>query len=321
MNISRRTFLAASPAAPTWANLLRLDARPMRGIFIILATPFTDTKAVDYADLEREVEFLARCGVHGMVWPQIASEYALLTVEERMRGMEVIAKAARNRRAALVLGIQGPNLEAALAYAHRAEELAPDAVIAIPPTEARSLEEVRRYYAALAAVARRPFFVQTTGGPKNVPISPEFVIALAREFPQLGYVKEEAEPVIARIEKLAGARPAIKAIFTGNGGRNLLYEMRLGVDGNMPGAAYADLHAQIWDLYQAGRKDRARELFSKLLLMVRLDESIPGSRLYVLKKRGVFKTIQSRARKLAFTPAQIEEIEFNFAALKPFLKA
>jgi len=304
-----------------WANDLRPDTKPLRGIFIILATPFTETKAVDYADLEREVEFLARCGVHGMVWPQMASEYARLTVEERMRGMEVIAKAARGRKAALVLGVQGPNLEAALAYARRAEDLAPDAVIAIPPAEARSLDEVHRYYAALAGVVRRPLFVQTTGGPKGVPISAEFVIALAREFPQLGYVKEEAAPTIPRVQKLVDARPAVKAVFTGNGGRNLLYEMRLGVDGNMPGAAYADLHAQIWDLYQAGRKDRARELFSKLLLMIHVDDSIPGARLYVLKKRGVFKTVQSRERTLEFTPAQIEEIEFNFAALKPFLRA
>jgi 4-hydroxy-tetrahydrodipicolinate synthase len=315
--MDRRKFLTGLAAASVAAAP---SGKPMRGIFIILATPFTDTKAVDYADLAREAEFLAGCGVHGMVWPQIASEYSQLTVEERMRGMEVLAKAARAKRSALVFGIQGPNLEAALGYARRAEELEPDAVIAMPPAEAGSIEEVHRYYAALAGRVRRPCFVQTTGGPRSVPISAEFVIGLAREFPHLGYVKEEADPIIARVQKLAGARPAIQAVFTGNGGRNLLYEMRLGVDGNMPGAAWADIHAQIWDLYQAGRTDRARELFSKLLLMVRLDESIPGSRLYVMKKRGVFKAIQSRQRKVEFTPAQIEEIEFNFAALKPFLK-
>ena len=39
---------------------------------------------------------------------------------------------------------------AALAYARHAEKLAPDALIAIPPTEAGTLEDFRQYYRALA---------------------------------------------------------------------------------------------------------------------------------------------------------------------------
>jgi len=35
----------------------------------------------------------------------MSSEYAQLTPEERMRGMEVLAQAARGRRPALVLGV------------------------------------------------------------------------------------------------------------------------------------------------------------------------------------------------------------------------
>src|SRR5271170_715102 len=88
--------------------------KPMRGVFIIMATPYTASKAVDYEDLAREVDFLDRCGVQGMVWPQLASEYARLTKEERLRGMEVISKAAKGKRPALVLGVQAANKGAAL---------------------------------------------------------------------------------------------------------------------------------------------------------------------------------------------------------------
>ena len=72
----------------------------MRGVFIIMATPYTASDAVDYEDLAREVDFLDRCGVQGMVWPQLASEYSKLTREERLRGMEVIAKAAKGKKPA-----------------------------------------------------------------------------------------------------------------------------------------------------------------------------------------------------------------------------
>ena len=312
--MNRREFLMSAAAAAASGG------KPMRGIFIILATPYTDDKAVDYETLAREVEFLDRAGVHGMVWPQMVSEFAQLTVEERLRGMEVLAKAARGRKPALVLGIQGPDTEAALVYARKAEELAPDAVIATPPTGAASVEDARRYYAALAQTVRRPLFVQTTGGAKGLNLSPEFLIALAREFPHAAYIKEEFEPVLERMRKLAAARPTIKAVFSGKAGRGMMYEMRLGMDGTMPGPAYADIYVQIWNHWQAGRRAEARELFARLLLMINVAEQIPGALLYSMKKRGVFRNIQSRQRDLRLTPEEMEVIDFHFESLKPFLR-
>src|SRR5215467_11297775 len=125
--ITRRQWLsglAATAAARGLGATIQPD-KPMRGVFIIMATPYTASKAVDEEDLAREVDFLDRCGVHGMVWPQLASEYAQLTKDERLRGMEVIAKAAKGRKPALLLGVQGPNQAAALEYLEKAESLAP----------------------------------------------------------------------------------------------------------------------------------------------------------------------------------------------------
>src|SRR5262249_27273745 len=125
MNWTRRELLnglsiaALGPRLPAAAQ-----DKPMRGVFIIMATPYTESDAVDYEDLAREVDFLDRCGVQGMVWPQLASEYGKLTREERMRGMESIARAAKGKKPALVLGVQGPNKAAAPAYLEQAESFA-----------------------------------------------------------------------------------------------------------------------------------------------------------------------------------------------------
>ena len=315
--LSRREFLPALAGA---ALAQPPQAKPLRGIFPILATPYTEKKEVDYEDLAREVEFLDRCGVQGMVWPQLASEYAQLSVQERMRGMDTLAKAARGKRAALVLGIQGPNTAQALDYARKAEELAPDAVIATPPGQGRSLDEVREYYSALARAVKRPCFIQTTGGAKGLNLPVDFIVSLAREFPNLVYVKEELEPVLERMRQLDAARPVIRGIFGGRAGRAMLHEMRLGMDGNMPGSAYADIYVQIWSLYQGGRQAEARDLFARLMLMINVAEQAPSVILYILHKRGVFKTIQSRQKSVELSRAQIEEIEFCWAALKPYLK-
>jgi len=166
-----------------------------------------DEILADYEDLEREVDFLTRCGVHGMVWPQLASEYASLSLDERMRGMELLAKASRGKAPALVLGVQGANVQAALEYLEKAEEMKPDALIAIPPTEARSADDFRRYYASLAGSTKRPLFIQTTGGAKGITPDVSFLLELAREFPNCGYIKEEFQPVIPRMKQLAADRP------------------------------------------------------------------------------------------------------------------
>jgi dihydrodipicolinate synthase/N-acetylneuraminate lyase len=321
MSYTRRQLLTGLTAAALGSRLGAAQAKPMRGVFVIMATPYTESNGVDFEDLAREVDFLDRCGVQGMVWPQLASEYFKLTKEERMRGMEVIGKAARGKKPALVLGVQGPDKAAALAYLEKAEMAEPDAIIAIPPTEAKSLDDFREYYRALARATRRPLFMQTTGGAKGIIPTTEMVVSLAKEFPNCGYVKEEQAPVIERMAALAKHRPTIKSIFSGAAGKGMLYEMRMGFDGTMPGAPYSDIYAQIWNLYQAGKHEQSRELFGRLLVLINMETQAPGTRQYIMKKRGVFKTTVSRQKTGALSPEAMAEIDFNFEGLRPYLKA
>ena len=319
--LTRRHFLTQAAGATAALALPADQPKPLRGIFIIMATPFTEAGAVDFEDLESEVRWLDRCGVQGMVWPQLASEYMTLTKDERLRGMEVIARAARGKKPALVLGVQGANTAAALEYVRHAETLDPAALIAIPPTEAKTLDDFRQYYRAIARASKRPLFMQTTGGARGIEPTVEFMLELARELPNFRYVKEEYEPVIARLSQLARHRDVISGLFSGAGGRGMLYEMSLGFDGTMPGAPYSDLYAVIWDLYQSGQREKARQVFSQLLLMLNTEQQIPGTRRYIMKKRGVFKTMVSRRDKSNLSPEAIREIDFQFEALKPYLKA
>lgn len=318
-SLTRRGFLAGL-TLPVLSPALRGAGKTIRGVFPIMATPFTESKALDYEDLVREVEFLDRCGVQGMVWPQLASEYWLLEKEERMRGMEVLAKAARGRKPALILGVQAPNTEAMLEYARKAESLEPDGMIAIPPSEAKTIDDFLNYYRALARVTKRPIFVQTSGGAKGINPEVKYLVALAREFPNCAYVKEEYPPILERSAQLAAQRPPIKGVFSGAHGKGWTYEMRLGCDGTCPGAALADVYTVIWDLYQSGKRNEARDVFARLLLIINIDSQILGTFYYLMKRRGVFKTMVSRQKEYRLTPQAIEEIEYNFDALKPYLK-
>jgi 4-hydroxy-tetrahydrodipicolinate synthase len=315
------TIMGAAAAASCSPRLFAAPGKPMRGAFIIMATPYTDAKDVDYEDLAGEVDFLHRSGVQGMVWPQFASEYPHLKKEERFQGMETLARAAAGKKPALVLGVQAPNIDEMIEVARHAEKLQPDALIAMPPKEAKSLQDYRAYYSALCKLAKRPVFIQTTGGAEGVEPTAEFIIEMATEYPNFGYVKEEFKPVLQRLIEMSKHRPSpIKSVFSGSAGRGWPYEMRYGLDGTMPGAMYSDIYAQLWELHQQGKQDEIRDLFAKLMLLINLDAHIPGVRSYVFKRRGIFKTTKSRRGDYTWSKEAVAEIEHNLAALAPHFR-
>ena len=181
--LTRRQVLAGMAATSSlpFGSLLAASAdKQMRGALMILSTPYTASGEVDYEDLVKEVAFCDQCGVQGIVWPQNSSEQRYLTKAERMRGFEVLAEANRGRSMSLTLGVQADDTASMLEYARVAESLEPDGMIAIPPTSADSLAQIRAYYAALCEITSRPIFVQTSGGPEiELPI--DFLVQLARE--------------------------------------------------------------------------------------------------------------------------------------------
>ncbi|MBZ5610487.1 MAG: dihydrodipicolinate synthase family protein [Acidobacteriia bacterium] len=324
---TRRELLASTGAAVLLSRSItaapNVAAKSMQGAFIILSTPYTSSKAVDWEDLANEVDCMDRYGVHGLVWPQLSSELLQLNKDERLRGMEVLSKAVQGKRPVLVLGVQGDDTAEMLEYAEHAEKVAPDAMIAIPPTKAKSMDDYRDYFRALCKLTKRPVFIQTSGGAHDLAPSIEMMLDLAREFPNFGYVKEEHDPVVPRMKELIAHRPdPIKRVFGAHFGNGWLYEMRLASDGVITGGAmYGDIYARLWNLHQQNKADEKRDLYGKLLLMLNLDQQIPGTRLYILKKRGIFKTSVSRQREYKLTADQIAEIEYRFDALKPYLKA
>ena len=347
-HLTRRQLLGTtiSGASALWAGnrLHAAEAAPqVRGPFPILSTPFTDSGAVDYEVLANQARFVDWGGCPGMIWPQSGDSVDLLTMDEKLRGMEVLAETSRNlRTTVLCLGVQGRDTEEMLVYAQHAEKLAPAAIISRPPDSGRTEEDLRQYWRELAKVAKRPVIFQTTGGVayKGPVPSVKLMIELAKEFPHFGYIKEEAAPIIARTKELCAAKPNIRRVFSARGAHGWLYESRLGTEGLITErAVYADVLTRIWDLMEGGKDpDTVRDIYAKLLLLFNLGQHLPGGdlrgfQLHLWKKRGVFKNMISRQygsnrsipdkpifAELKLTADEIAEIDFRFEALRPYLK-
>ena len=171
--------------------------------------------------------------------------------------------------------------------------------------------------------------MQTSGGARDLAPTVDLIVELAREFPHVAYVKEESQPLVERMKAELKQRPPLKGVFGASLGSGWLYEMRLGLDGVITGMAmYPDLMARIWALHEQGDADAVRDAYGRFLLMRNLSQQIPGVDLYLLKKRGVFKTTAFRTggaaawkvNSIELSPDAIAEVEYRFAALKPYVK-
>jgi dihydrodipicolinate synthase/N-acetylneuraminate lyase len=314
--IYRREFLARAAAGGSMM-LLRpaygAAERRLEGIFPIMQTPFSDSGALDLETLAHEVQFLDRIGVQGMVWPQLASEFPLLSYDERLAGAEALVRANKaldpKARPAVVIGVQASDTETAVKYARHAEKLAPDAIIAIPLNGGKDEAKQMEYYAAIGEACSRPLIVQAIG-----PMSVDLVLRMAKQIPTLRYVKDEAGATLPRLTEYRKRGQLLQGVFTGKHGPTLLDDLARGAVGNMPAAGFADLYVAAWQDWNSGKRDQAMDVFAKTLLLIADAQAygVAGQK-YILQLRGVFPNTKCRGDAAALDDEAKEAIRRTVA--------
>jgi 4-hydroxy-tetrahydrodipicolinate synthase len=291
--LRRREFLRNVTAAAAAFTVIRTgyaaasDSKPLRGLFPIGQTPFTPDNKLDLECLAAEMKFCNRGGVHGFAWPQIASGWSTLSESERLEGAEALIDANKGGKTALVIGVQtkGSDLAGAIRYAKHAAGKGADAVISLPPEKADD-KAMLEYYKALGAATELPLFVQSQGD-----MSVDLIVEMFKQIPTMKVVKDEAGDPLVRVTEIRERTGDKLAVFSGNGVRTMIDEMRLGFSGHCPTTGLADLYAQTFDLWHAGKRREAFDMFGRIQAF----STIPNSGAYVLVARGVFKeTTKSR---------------------------
>jgi dihydrodipicolinate synthase/N-acetylneuraminate lyase len=255
--------------------------KPMQGLFPIGQTPCTPDNKVDFDALAAEVKFCNRGGVHGFVWPQIASGWAGLTLNERREGAEAILSAGKGGKTALVIGVQTTtgDLDGATEYAKHAAKNGADAIVSLPPEKADE-NAMFEYYKGVGKATDLPLFVQSTGD-----MSIDLIVRMFKEIPTMRVVKDEAGNPLQRVAEIRERTGGKLNVFSGNGVRTMITEMERGFIGHCPTTGLSDIYAQAFDLWHAGKKREAFDMFGRVLAFA----SIPNADSYALIARGVFK--------------------------------
>jgi dihydrodipicolinate synthase/N-acetylneuraminate lyase len=171
------------------------------------------------------------------------------------------------------------NLEKSLAYAKHAAKNGADAIVSLPPTPADDKAMIA-YYKAIGAATELPLFVQTRGD-----MSVDLIVEMFRQIPTMKCVKDEAGYPLGRVREIRERTNDKLAVFSGQGVRTMIDEMRLGFSGHCPTLELSDFYASAFDLWHSGKEREAFDMFGRLQAF----STITGASQYLLVVRGVFK--------------------------------
>jgi len=267
------------------------DQKLFRGIFTIPSTPFQQNGEIDITSFRRLVDFCFDCGAHGLVYPVNASEFTVLSDEERFRLSKILIEQNQGRLP-VILGVAAVSAEPATRFAAHARTIGADGVIAMPPyVRSSPLSEavIFEYYQRIADAARLPVFIQNYMPPVGTNLSAEFLIRLCEEIEHVEYIKEETVPSTLKLSEIVqqNTSGSCKGVFGGSGGRYLIEEYMRGSAGNMPGCHVTDVVVAFWEALESGDESRASYIYKELAPLFFFEYQLPGSYKEVLYRRGI----------------------------------
>lgn len=233
------------------------------GSLIALATPFDVDDAVDYAALERLIEFHVKEGSNGLVIAGTTGESATL---EKAEHAELIGKAVEivNGRLPVIAGTGSNSTAQTIRLSQDVGKFDIDAYLMVAPYYNKPMQEgVYRHFSSIADAVDKPVMLYNVPGRTVTDILPETVARLARH-PNIFGIKEatgsmerlsQIRSLVSEEFKLYSGDDFTVLDFIRNGGHGVVT-----VSGNVAPRLMADMCRAAL----AGQYDRAGALDEKL---------------------------------------------------------
>lgn len=294
-----------------------------KGIFAIPQSAYHTDGRFDHSGLDAQLDFCVEAGAHGIVWPVMASQFSLLSHDERKQTTEQVVKRI-DGKIPVVIGVATVWTESSVDLAKHAQDSGADAIVSLPPWEAKpTRDQAFEFYRALSEAVSIPIFVQNAGGKFGLAFSADEVARMINELDGVDYVKEEVSPAGQNITKvLTACGDSVKGVFGGAGCKFFLDELNRGSAGNMPACAMVDILAEIFDRFDAGDEKGARELHN-IMAAYHLIHDLYGMGLTfeMLKRRGIITNAIPRYGNFRPLDSHDErELSIILESLQPYFK-
>jgi 4-hydroxy-tetrahydrodipicolinate synthase len=292
------------------------------GVYVIAATPFSDSGELDLESADRMVDFYLERGADGLTLLGVMGEAPKLTAEESIAFIRRVAQRLSGRFP-IIVGVSSPGFASMKALAAAAMAAGAAGVMVAPPSHLRTDDQIFAYFESVAeTLGPTPFVLQDYPLASNVQISAKVILRLADALPTFVMLKHEDWPGLAKITALRaasekGARRL--SILTGNGGLFLPEELARGADGSMTGFAFPEMMVGVVKAHRAGDSERAQDIFDAYLPLARYEQQQGvglAVRKYILARRGAIASPALRMPRATLSPADIAEVEQLIARLE-----
>jgi 4-hydroxy-tetrahydrodipicolinate synthase len=278
-----------------------------RGVWGILATPFTADDTVDVVSLRRQIELLAHCGARGVVALGVFGEGARLDADERRTVAHETLHVAHEHGLGTVIGLTTLDRDATIAQAQDAVRTATEVAGAAalePGGPLRGLmvqgpsdagDELVGHLAAIHTACGAGIVVQDYPNASGVRIAPEVLASAVAPLPFVVAVKAESTPTPPAVATLV--RGCSAPVFGGLGGIALIDELAAGAAGAMTGFSFPEGLVATVDAFESGGVDAARDAWSPwlpLAVFEQQDGLALGIRKEVLRRRGILARSDAR---------------------------
>jgi 4-hydroxy-tetrahydrodipicolinate synthase len=245
----------------------------IHGILVALVTPMTADEEVDYATLEKMVDYLIGQGVHGLIPLGSTGEFYALTSQERQQVLQTTLNAAGGR-VPVVAGANAGSTRDVVACSRQAEQLgAAGVMLAAPYYSLPEPEELLEHFRAVNDAITIPIMLYNYPGRTGVDMKPNFIERLC-ELPRVRYVKESTGET-TRISTLLRCCGDRLGIFCG-GDAVALESLVLGAVGWVGGVANTVPRSHV-ELYRLAVEENnvhaARALFFQMQPLLELMEA------------------------------------------------
>jgi len=287
-----------------------LTVENLKGVYPALATPFSpDGNSVDYASLEKLIDYQLTAGVQGLVACGSTGEAATLSDSEYEQVVSFCKNKAR-QKVPLIAGVGTNNTRKACELVKRLEQIGVDAALIVtPPYSKPSQDGIIAHFEAIKSSSALPLIAYNIPGRAVANILPTTVLKLAERSLVIG-IKEACgnmdqildlgQLVRNKISILAGDDSIFLQILLA-GGRGII-----SASANVIPGAFIEMQKA----FEQGNLGKAQELQFAALPMIRalFKETNPIPVKSALKLKGLFSTDTLRLPLLAARKETVHEL-------------
>ncbi|MDR4945231.1 dihydrodipicolinate synthase family protein [Neobacillus cucumis] len=188
-----------------------------KGIFSPVITILDQEGKINFEGMHEHIDYLIRNGIDGLLFLGSMGEFFAFTQEEKKELIKFAIEKV-NHRVPVLIGTGGTSVAEVVNLTQFAEDEGADAAVVISPYYFKLDDEnLYNYYAAVAQSTKLPIMIYNFPDRTNVNISPELVLMLAQDFPNIVAIKDTVDNISHTRQLIQVVKSAVKdfSVFSG----------------------------------------------------------------------------------------------------------